>query len=498
MNPDKIIESEVEKFLVSRSSGTSLLDPKFKHQTEAILDPARKKAFFCTRRAAKSYTDGLALVKTAHDFDEVNCLYIGLTRLSAKGIIWKDILKKIDRKNDLGMSFNGTELTATTRNGSVIYVTGIDADEDEMEKLLGKKYKIVVADEASLYGVDMRKLCYGILGPALVDDDGELILSGTSGDLTQGLFFDITQGKEPGWKLFEWSAHDNPYIAEKWAAELEDIRINRPKFMETPLFKQWYLNQWVIDENKLVYRFAYNRNEYQTLPQYRTGQWQYVLGVDLGYEDDSAFVVCSFHENDENLYVLECFKKKQMDITDVANKIKWYQSKFQIFKVIIDGSNKQAVQEMQKRHELALTASDKKEKSDFIQIMNAELIQGKIKLSPDCKELKEEALKLIWVVKDDEIVLPRKENPNCSNHLCDAWLYAWRFCYPFMAEPIKPKINLKDPKQYLQHTQNLMEDQLQKQIENEQAQERGEDIFNLSGIDDEAEVLSYFLNKRRK
>jgi hypothetical protein len=281
-------------------------------------------------------------------------------------------------------------------------------------------------------------------------------------------------------------------------AELEDIRLNRPKFMETPLFKQWYLNQWVIDENKLVYRFAHTRNEFETLPQYRTGQWQYVLGVDLGYDPDpSAFVVCAFHENDPTLYVLECDKKTQMDVTDVANKIKWYQSRFPVSKVIIDGSNKQAVEEMQRRHDLALTAADKREKADFIQLLNGDLIQGKIKLSPQCKELKEEALTLIWVVKDDQIIFPRKENPNCANHLCDAWLYAWRFCYPFMAEPAKPIIDLKNRQQYIDHTRKLMDEQLERQIEKQQAEERGEDIFNTDTLD-EPEVLSYFLNKRRK
>lgn len=495
----KIIDLEVEQFLARRKEGTSLLDPNFPHQTNAILSKAKKKAYFCTRRAAKSYTGGLEIFKTMQDFPRCNALYVGLTRSSAKGIIWKDVFEDINRKNNLGCGLNLSELTVTTPQGSVCHVTGIDADPKEMEKLLGKKYKIVFLDEASLYSVDLRKFAYGIIDPALTDEDGTLLFGGTAGDLTQGLFFDITNGKEPGWELHQWTANDNPYVRKNWVKKLDEIRTTRPAFMETPLFKQWYLNQWVIDENKLVYRFAHGRNEYQALPQYRSGQWQFVLGVDLGYDPDpSAFVVCAFHENDSNLYVLECFKKNQMDVTDVANKIKWYQSRFPVFKVIIDGSNKQAVAEMQLRHELALTAADKREKSDFIQLMNGELIQGKIKLSSDCKELKDEALSLIWVVKDDTIVFPRKENPNCENHLCDAWLYAWRFCYPFMAEPMKKLIDLRKPEHYLEHTQKLMEDNLQRQIDQQESDERGEDIFNTGGMDDEVEVLSYFLNKRRK
>src|ERR1019366_3251144 len=153
-----------------------------------------------------------------------------------------DILKQIDRKHDLGMTFNGSELTATLPNGSIIYATGIDADEDEMHKLLGKKWKRVVIDEAQAYSVDLRALIYGVLGPAMVDEGGDIWLMGTSGNLTTGLFYDVTNAKEPGWDLFQWTAHDNPYVAKQWQAELDDIDKNRPLFKNTSLYKQWYLN----------------------------------------------------------------------------------------------------------------------------------------------------------------------------------------------------------------------------------------------------------------
>jgi hypothetical protein len=470
----------------------------FPKQLEFIQDPWRLKTLFCTRRAAKSYTGGLYLVKEALEYDNCNCLYIGLTRQSAKGIIWKDVLKDINKKNNLEMSFNGSELTATTRNGSIIYVTGADADEDEMEKLLGKKYRLVIIDEAASFTIDLRRLIYGILKPATVDQGGSICLLGTSGNLTSGLFFDITTNKEQGWKLFEWSAFDNPHIAQKWQEELDDIKLNRPLFMETPLFKQWYLNEWVIDLEQLVYRFSYGRNDYFQLPFYSVrhssnATWQYVLGVDLGYDPDpSAFVVVAFHEYDPNLYILTCFKQTEMDVTDVANKIKWFKKEYGIDRVVIDGANKQAVMEIQKRHDVGLTTADKTGKVDFIQIMNAEMIQGKIKLSAECQELKDEYLNLIWDPKS----LKKQEHPNCSNHLTDAALYAWRFCYQFLSQMPKQQPNLKDKKQYVEHTQKLMEEALEKQIQYEQSQERETDIWNLSGLDEE-DQMSYYVNKRR-
>ena len=433
------------------------------------------------------------MIQEASNYDRCNVLYIGLTRLSAKGIVWKDVLKDIDRKHDLGMKFNGSELTATTRNGSVIHLTGADADESEMEKLLGKKYRLVIIDEAASFTIDLRRLIYGILKPSTVDQGGSICLLGTSGNLTSGLFFDITTRKELGWKLFEWTAHDNPHIAKQWREELEDIRVNRPAFMETPLFKQWYLNEWVIDDEKLVYRFAYGRNEYASLPNFRA-PFQYVLGVDLGYDPDpSAFVVVAFHDHDPCLYVLTCFKQTEMDVTDVANRIKWYKKEFGIDRVVIDGANKQAVMEIQKRHDIGLTAADKTGKVDFIQIMNAEMIQSKIKLSADCQDLKDEYGRLIWNDKS----LKKEEHPNCANHLTDAALYAWRFCYQFLSQKPKDPIDLRDRKQYIAHTEKLMNESIDKQAEYEEARERGDDIWNTSFLDDPQDVASYYLNKRR-
>jgi phage terminase large subunit len=419
-----------------------LFDDRFPQQKNFIEDPSKLKAIWCTRRAAKSFTAGQYLVKECMENPGVNCLFVGLTRESAKGIVWKDILKVINRKHRLGALFNGTALTMTFPNGSVIWVTGVDADEDEMNKLLGKKYRLVCLDESSLYTIDLKRLVYGILKPAVADPnkDGErgtICMMGTSSNFTKGLFFDITNKSEPGWSVHTWSALDNPFVKEQWQEELDDIRSNRPLFMETPLFKQWYLNQWVIDTEKLVYKFSQDKNLFDKRPtNVKPDGWSYVLGVDLGYEDDSAFVLCAFHENHDVLYVISTFNKKHMDITDVANKIKEYLGQYQIGKIIVDGADKQAVEEMRRRHDVPLEAAEKQGKADFIELLNTELIQAKIKINNKCTNLMNEMMGLVWKTTGDQIDIPRKEHPALPNHLCDALLYAWRYCYSYMAEAI--------------------------------------------------------------
>lgn len=404
----------------------------FKQQLEFINDPHRLKSLFCTRRAAKSFTGGLYLLKTALENPGSNCLFIGLTRQSAHGIIWKDILRELDTRYKLNIKFNESLLTATLPNGSVIWVTGADTDEQEMNKLLGKKYKLVILDEASMFTVNMHQLVYGILKPATADQRGTICLLGTSSNITRGLFYDITTQREPGWRLHKWTAHDNPHVAKQWAEELAEIAASRPLFMQTPLFKQWYLNEWVIDEDALVYKFNNEVNRAHSLPNWDS-PYHYVLGVDLGHSPDpSAFVVSAYHDASPVLYFVHAEKHLKMDVTDVANKIKELGKRWTFDVKVIDGSHKMAVEELNNRHGVNVIPADKLGKVDFINLMNTEFIQQKIFLLPGTATLAEEFSTLVWETDNGKIKEPRKEHPGLANHLTDAALYNWRHCYQYL------------------------------------------------------------------
>lgn len=422
----------------------NLNDAAFPQQLNFIHDPIRLKALFCTRRAAKSYTAGLYLISTALQYPNSNCLFIALTRQSAHGIVWKDILRELDLKYGLKARFNETNLTMTLSNGSVIWVTGADTDEQEMNKLLGKKYKLVVIDEASMFTINMRQLVYGILKPATADQRGAICLLGTASNVARGLFYDITTGSEPGWSLHTWTAHDNPHVAQQWQEELDDIDKNRPLFKQTTLYRQWYLNEWCQDENALVYKFTRSRNSVIHLPAIE-GLWSFVLGIDLGHSPDpSAFVVSAFSHNHPVLYVVHAEAHLRFDITDVANKIKELETRFKFDVKVVDNANKQAVEELNNRHNCSLIPADKAGKQDFINLLNDELIQKKIMFLPQTEELKKELETLVWVTESDgKLKLTgtkqRIEHPALPNHLCDALLYNWRYTYTYLLDTPKAK-----------------------------------------------------------
>jgi hypothetical protein len=442
LSPRKREELETLLTELKKRSEPCFVDGKFPMQKKFIRDPALRKVVLCTRRSGKSFGGGSYLLKVAYQNPGCSVLYIALTRESAKNIMWKDVLKVLNRNLDLNAKFHENDLTCTLPNGSVVRLLGVDSTEEEKQKILGQKYALVIIDEAAQFSIDLNELIVGVLTPAVSDYRGTICLIGTPSNLRKGLYFELTNGQDPGvsgtwetrgWKGFRWSAFDNPYMKVQWQETIDALKASNPAIEDTPLFQQHYYGRWVINDVNLVYSYVPGRNDFTKLPDLdnKRGRWHNVLGVDLGYDDPSAFSLCTYHDFDQTLYVLESEKQKGMDITAVANKIRAYKVRCEIDTVIVDNANKQAVEEMRKRHDLALRAADKTGKADFIELMNAEFTMGRIKLClSKCQELSEEYGGLIW----DDRAARREEHPACDNHCTDATLYAWRHCHQYLSQ----------------------------------------------------------------
>ena len=135
----------------------------FKSQLDLINDESKLKAVLTTRRSGKSMSAAAYLIHECFKTPNVSCLYIALTRGSAKKIIWKDCLKFINRKYKLNLVFNETELSVRFPNGSILYCMGMDDSESEQEKALGQKFKLVVIDEAASFRQDLRQIIFSTL-----------------------------------------------------------------------------------------------------------------------------------------------------------------------------------------------------------------------------------------------------------------------------------------------------------------------------------------------
>jgi len=367
----KLLRARVE---ANRPKRPDIFAGSFPEQIAYCKDPSPFKVLFCTRRAAKTFSWALEVIDDHWDHPNANYLFLGIIREEAKRMFWKECLKPLNRRFNLGIKFNEQSLTATFPNGACIYIGAADASEDEMRKLLGIPYRKVRIDEAQDWKhTDLKELIYSVLKPACTDQRGHISASGTPGKVLQSYFRTLTpssvargmageKGSAPGWSLHCWDTSKNTAIGptgrrlcDEWADEIAQLVATQPGIEKTPFFRRMFLGEWVLDESDLVYAYDPLRNSFDgKLPviEGTLGKWHHVLGIDLGYEDDSAFTLFAWHDHDRHLYGLRSLKKPHMDITAVAQQAWAFDTAFNVEAMVIDGSNKQAVMEMSTRHRL--------------------------------------------------------------------------------------------------------------------------------------------------
>lgn len=368
----------------------------------------------CTRRASKSYSCGIHFFEDSKKYPGENYVYFTLTRETARKIFWKDVLKKIDAKFKIGCEFNESRLECKTPWGAQITLIGVDSDEREKEKVLGQKIRWAYGDESAFFNIDLEEMVYDMLLPATADLNGGITLISTTSNRVGSFFHKVTTGEIRGWNVHRWSYLDNPYTSAQVQKVIDKLKNDKPGVENTPGFKQMYLNQWVIDLDALVYKFSRERNLVYKL---ENRAFKYVIGIDLGFDDASSYSVCAWDGIEKILYVVESIGKSKLDITALAQEIKRLMVRYPGAPLIVDGANKQAVEEIIKRHQIPLISAKKVDKFEHIQIMNSDFLTGSIKLLYDsCTELIEEYEALIW----DERKLPEKhvELSSRNNHRC--------------------------------------------------------------------------------
>ncbi len=430
------------KALIKRSQSKPDWRSKcFPEQLKFIDDPARMKANICTRRAGKSVSAGFMAGRDASENPGVKIIIIGKTNQSVKGIYFDDIMPMVKKTFNLEWDLNRTEMIYRCSNGSQIMFMGADADQDQMNKLLGQKFKLAILDEASMYAnINLRDLVYKILRPALADLKGQMVMIGTPSDYLNSLYFDVTTLQEPGWSVHRWTAFDNPHMVEQVKEELAFMRQVNPNIDQDTGFRQHWLGEWVVNLASRVYKYNKDSNKHFAVPK----GYQHVLGVDLGYEDDSAFVVGAWSHYDNVLHIVHAESATHLNLDQVELRIKALQARFNIGMITVDGAGKQFVQTLQDRFQMGLHSAEKVGKKDFIELMNTDFLMGRISVFDDkCAPLVKEWENLIWDEKAREKG-EWKEARNCPNHAADAALYMWRWCYNYAAIPKAKPLSYED------------------------------------------------------
>ena len=368
-------------------------------------DKARFKLALCGRGAGKSTGRAFSFLQNGRKGNGRRLAYVTGTRRMAKNIFWP-LLLQWNKEYALGWVPNWSDLTLHHPESSgVIQLSGAN-NVVEVDKLRGQDWHEVNIDEAQSLGRTLKTLINDAIKPRLL---GPLVLTGTPGPVPAGPFFDAWKaGKERGlWSIHEWTARENPHFLAKlpepytndfdaWIAgecEQRGVDINDPGIQRE------FFHQWAADLNALVLSFT-EQNYYTDLPPLD----DYIVGVDLGYDDSTAISVQGWsrtlHRSGRPyVYQVEETLLETQDVTTVGEHVKSAFARYNPICVPVDtaGLGKMIAKELSSRWDLPIVPFDKTSKTGRAKLLRSAIDRGEFLIKRGCR-LDQDAKLLQWEI----------------------------------------------------------------------------------------------------
>lgn len=443
---------------------------------------SRFRTAVCSRRAGKTVGIAGNMIDICLREPGVICLYLTITHSNVRSIIWRD-LTKIVTDYKIPCNLNNLRMEINFPNGSTIATGGVK-DASVIENYRGWKIRQVYLDECQSMRPHVRSLIKDVLIPALRDFRGELFLIGTPGPTKTGIFYEYSHNKK--WHNLKWTGFDNPYMhnPEKGLdlnVTLAEERLLQGITEDDPSYQRENFGIWVEDLEALVIKYNETINDYNELPP---AKLDYILGIDIGYEDSDAIAVLAYSYQTNHVYVVEEIEKNKQDITALAETIKSLKSKYNPVKMVMDAGalGKKIQEELRLRHALAIEAADKQRKLEYLEFLNADLRRGVIKA-------KKEGL----FAQDSKMVTWDRSNPekpiiakSYHSDIMDAVLYAYRECRHYIKDIPKETVN-KNTAQYMDMQEKEEAEKLERQLADPEMYE-----YEQSFEEDTEEVDSFY------
>jgi len=446
----------------------------------------RFRTAVCSRRAGKTVGIAADMIDTSLNEKGVICLYLTLSKRNARNIIWHDIQQIISDYN-IPAKINQVEMSVLFENGSKINIEGAK-DRSEVEKYRGWKLRKCYIDECQSFRSYISDLVNEVITPALRDLRGELYLTGTPGPIPAGYFYECSHS--PNWKNHKWTAFDNPhlnnlpehphYVPKLGDKDLE-ITLAEERTLKgitelDPAYRRETFGEWVEDVDSLVYKYKDSINDYNVLPK---GEYTYIMGVDIGYNDADAIAVLAYSKDHNKVYLVEEYVKPKQTISELAEAIKEIDNAYGCVKKVIDAGalGKKIQEEIAQRYEIILEAAEKQRKVEFIELLNADLRKGTLKAKSNSRFA--EDAKLVQWDRDKSTPDRLKISEIYHSDICDAVLYAYREARHFLYEAPKT-VHHRNSDAYMKQLE-------EKEAEKMEASKYSDNMLEL----DEQELIEY-------
>ena len=373
------------------------------HESQSVIakDTSRFRVINCGRRFGKTIL-ACEEIKGKALYKNTRICYIAPTYQQARDIAWQTLVKEL---KPIIKKVNESRLELTVNNlvkgTSLIQLRGWEA----IETLRGQHFDFIVIDEVAMmrnFNINWEE----VIRPTLTDTRGEVMFISTPKGFNH--FYDLynQQDEDPDFKSFHYTSYDNPYIPkdeiDKAKAQLTDDR-----------FAQEYLADFRKTQG-LVYK-EFNR-EKDVTKEKPSETIDKILGIDFGYTNPASIISIEI-DSDSHYWIQEEWYKTKQTTDQIAEQANLYKST----KVYADSAEPDRI-EILKKAGLNVRQVSK----DIIAGVDhvRELFkQGRIHISPDCKNLIHELETYRYPDKKpekNEDEKPIKEN----DHALDALRYA--------------------------------------------------------------------------
>jgi hypothetical protein len=418
----------------------------FKEQLAFVTDPSRVADAVCSVRAGKTTACAADLINTAITMPGTASLYITLTFGSAERIIWPE-LKRINRDYALGFVVNQTKLTLTNpTTGSVIYLFGANNPES-IEIMRGlSNVALIYLDECQSFRAHIRELVEEIAIKRLYDTNGRLRLIGTPGPVLAGYFYEASVSTR--WPHHHWTLHNNPWLQKKsglTADQLiaQDCQIKGVDITHPSIQRECF-GRWVYDPMSLLLQYDKATNHFDELPP---GEYQYILGIDLGVKDSDSLTLLAFSRTAATTYLVEEIVTPNQKTDDLANQIKSLMKKYPIYDMPTDagGLGLKIVEDLKSRYGLPLSPADKREKMANYKHLNNALRTGIFKARSDTRFASDCNL----LERNDNRSTPDRIVVKGHSDAVDSCLYAFKLSPAYAYVPPAPTLQAGTPEHLL-------------------------------------------------
>ena len=414
-----------ERLRAARPRSKDLYADCFPAQMRLVTDSGDFVSACCSRRAGKS--EGIArLILTEAEKHPV--LYFTTTRKEAKRIMWQR-LKDVCEEHGIDAEFREAELIVRIKGRDRIYLTGCN-NETEIGKMRGSGWGLVVGDESQLFPAYIEQLVEQTLVPATADYRGRIFLLGTPGPVPNGYFY-ATTTEGSSWSRHAWNATENPHLELPWDQLLAQTLKRRGITELHPSIQREFFGRWAHDGQALVFAWSPDCS-FELLPTLT----DYVLGVDLGFDDADAICVLGWSSSSPQLYLVEEHVLAKQSITQLTDRLQSLHKKYSPLATVVDtgGLGKKIADEVGRRTGIPLEAAEKQRKLEHVELLNDALRSGRFKARTS-SQFAQDAKRVEWDRSKPE---QPKISDRFHSDICDAVLYAYRRALHWLHEEPPP------------------------------------------------------------